>query len=240
MADKFNAKTGKVEFYFEPEPIIGPIGPTGPMGLPGKDGLDGTQGPVGPQGPQGLQGPKGDKGDKGDIGPAGRDADPANKIHYIDKGIPKSDFGLDTDWCFNAAGELFRKDKSKWVFYGSVDGRIQRATKARTTDLSTVYNTVVGANVQEFIDRQWEANESEKPTYNANGTVNYVEFFSTSEQVTANRIFRIDMSYDAEQQPTSEVLKIYSKTDGTSILKTVTVTYTWSNNVLTNKTQATT
>jgi hypothetical protein len=47
------------------------------------------------------------------------------------------------------------------------------------------------------------------------------------------------MTYDSEQQPTQELLTIYSKTDGTSVLKTVTVTYTWSSNVLTNKTQVT-
>jgi hypothetical protein len=94
--------------------------------------------------------------------------------------------------------------------------------------------------VQDWIDRLYDESESEKPTYNSDGTINYVEFFSSSTQTTENRTFRIDMTYNASLEPLTETLKIYSLLDGTTILKTVTTSYTWSSGVLTNKTQVTT
>lgn len=211
------------------------IGPTGPAGMPGKDGVS----IVGPTGPAGMPGKDGAPGRDGRDGRDGKDARDIGAVHYLAKGIPQKGLGKHNDWCINFAGELFRNNFGKWEFFGSIDSRHDKPEEARTTALSQQNNSIVGSTVQEFIDRQWEASESEKPTYNADGTINYIEFFSTSSQVTANRTFKISLTYDANQQPLTETLLIYSKTDGTSVLKTVTKTYTWSGSVFTNKTQVT-
>lgn len=111
---------------------------------------------------------------------------------------------------------------------------------AITIDDSASSNTIVGDNVQEYIDRFNEPSESESPTYNGDGTINHVEHFSSAVQIVGNRIFRVDLTYDADLQPLTEVWKIYSKTNGTTILKTISIAYSWVANVLTNKTQVTT
>lgn len=247
MREFFNPKTGKIDYYFEPE--VGPEGPRGPRGEQGPQGIPGPKGETGPQGLTGLTGPIGPKGERGEQGPKGdpgkngidgKDAPIKNGLHYIPRGIPKSDLGILNDWCFNAAGELFKKSKSGWEFFGSIDSRVQRHPKARSVEISTANNTLVGSTVQEYLDRTYEAAESQLPSYAADGTVTYLEYFSSSSQVTANRIFRIDLTYNEDLEPTTETVKIYSKTDGTSILKTITKTYTWSNSQLISKTQVTT
>ena len=60
-----------------------------------------------------------------------------------------------------------------------------------------------------------------------------VTYYSSSTQTTANRIMKTDLTYNTDLNPTTEVTKIYKTTDGTTILKTVTLTYTWTSGVLT-------
>jgi Collagen triple helix repeat (20 copies) len=254
MAQRFNPLTGKVEEYAQSvkgeRGEQGPMGPQGPQGIPGidgrdgkdgRDGIDGRDGADGKQGPQGAQGPQGERGIKGDKGDPGKDAENKPTILYTKK-VPTVSQGKDGDFCVDAAGEVFVKEKGKWTFIGSIDARVQRSNEAYAIKLDdgAHRNTVVGANIQDWIDRLYDESESEKPTYNANGTINYVEFFSSSTQTTANRTAKITMSYDASLNPTSEVLQMYSFVDGETVLKTVTKTYTWVDDVLTNKTQVTT
>lgn len=64
-------------------------------------------------------------------------------------------------------------------------------------------------------------------SYNANKTINYVELYNSNTFITANRIARYDVSYNVNLTPSQETLKIYD-TDGTTILRTFTTTYTYS------------
>lgn len=125
-----------------------------------------------------------------------------------------------------------------WTLVGNI-GSTHPAT-AITLDTAVASNTVVGATVQEFVNRFNEPSESELPTYSGDGTIDHIEHFSSAVQIVANRIFRVDLTYDADLQPLTEIWKIYSKTNGTTILKTISIAYTWVSNVLTNKTQVTT
>lgn len=79
---------------------------------------------------------------------------------------------------------------------------------------------------------------SEKPTYLANGELDYLELFTTSTQITANRLAKIQMTYDGSLNPTTEAWSIYD-TDGTTVLRTVTFTHTFTSNDLTNSVVAT-
>lgn len=53
-----------------------------------------------------------------------------------------------------------------------------------------------------------------------------VEYFSSSSFITANRVARSDLTYTGDLV-TTEALKVYD-TNGTTILKTYTWTYTYS------------
>lgn len=99
-------------------------------------------------------------------------------------------------------------------------------------------NTIIGHSPQQVIDRLYTPSENTTYTYNGDGTVNYIQGFSGSA-ITANRLYRIEFTYNADLTPATEVTKLYSTTDGTTILKTITVTYTWSSGVLTQTAQVT-
>lgn len=111
---------------------------------------------------------------------------------------------------------------------------------SQTIDDDPERNTIVGNNTQDILDSIYGPTESCSFSYNPDGTIDYVEYFSNATQVTANRIYRIDLTYNADLEPLTETHKHYSTDDGTTILKTITITYTWSSNVLTSKTQVTT
>lgn len=64
-------------------------------------------------------------------------------------------------------------------------------------------------------------------TYLGNGEVNYIEYFNSNTFITSNRIARVTVSYDLNINPTGETLVIFS-TDGTTILRTVSYTHTFS------------
>ena len=79
-----------------------------------------------------------------------------------------------------------------------------------------------------------------KPVFLGNGELDYVEVYEGATQVTANRRVRIDMTYDGSLNPTVEAWKFYSPSDGTTVLRTITVTHTWSGFDLTKSTEVTT
>ena len=93
-------------------------------------------------------------------------------------------------------------------------------------------------NLQKYVDAICAPDTSQKPTYLGNGEIDFVEYFKGAVQTTVNRIKRVDVAYTGDD-PTSEVWKLYD-TDGTTVLKTVTFTHTWSGNELTNTTTVTT
>jgi len=72
------------------------------------------------------------------------------------------------------------------------------------------------------------------------GELEFLELFEGATQTTPNRRARIDMTYDGSQNPTIEVLKVYDPADGTTILRTITLTLTWVTNEITKITEVTT
>lgn len=250
MAKRFNPLNGLIEEFAEdglPGPKgdrgeigpIGPIGPAGRDGLNGKNGIDGKEGKQGPKGKQGIQGPAGldgKIGPKGDKGDQGKNAPDSTVIH---KSImkPNDSLGNDGDWCITVQTELYHKENGKWVFFQILAGRDGNTRKHPAYDVpfndSASLNTVIGTDVQEVFNRLFEPSESEKPTFAADGTITTLEKFSSATQVTANRTTRIEMTYNSDLNPTQELVKIYDLDDGTTILKTITKTYTWTSGVLT-------
>lgn len=81
---------------------------------------------------------------------------------------------------------------------------------------------------------------SYKPDFLANGEVNFLEVFDGATQTTAQRRLRVDMTYDGSLNPTVEAWKFYDPADGTTVLRTITVTHTWSGVDLTKSTEVTT
>lgn len=81
---------------------------------------------------------------------------------------------------------------------------------------------------------------SQVPVYAGNGTLTNVTFYSSDTQIAANRVGVITLAYDGNLNPTIETTTIYSTSDGTTVLKTITKTFTFVANVLTNVTQVTT
>lgn len=64
-------------------------------------------------------------------------------------------------------------------------------------------------------------------TYLANGEVDYIDYFNSNTQITANRVYKTTMAYDGNLNPTSATTVIYN-TNGTTILRTITETYSYS------------
>lgn len=74
-------------------------------------------------------------------------------------------------------------------------------------------------------------------TYLANGNIDFIEWFNSATQITANRIRRTDFTYNADLTPATEILKEYIA-GGTTIRKTITYTYTYTNGDLTSYSRA--
>lgn len=106
-------------------------------------------------------------------------------------------------------------------------------------DSAITENDTIGSSVQDLINVINSPTISQAPTYLGNGEVDYIEFFRTSSQITSNRAYRIDITYDGSLNPTSEVWKLYD-TDGTTILKTVTFTNAFTGVNFTSQIKATT
>lgn len=81
---------------------------------------------------------------------------------------------------------------------------------------------------------------SYKPDFLANGEINFVEIYSGATQTTINRRVRVDLTYDGSLNPTVEAWKFYDESDGTTVLRTITITHTWSGVDLTKSTEVTT
>lgn len=81
---------------------------------------------------------------------------------------------------------------------------------------------------------------SYKYDYTVAGEVNFVEVYEGATQTTINRRLRVDMTYDGNLNPTIEAWKFYDPADGTSILRTITITHTWSGVDLIKSTEVTT
>jgi len=82
---------------------------------------------------------------------------------------------------------------------------------------------------------------SYKPTYHISGAddgeINFLEIFKGATQTTINRIVRVDITYDGGRDPTVEAWKIYDNTDGTTVLRTITLTHTWVSGDITKTTE---
>jgi hypothetical protein len=81
---------------------------------------------------------------------------------------------------------------------------------------------------------------SQKVTYNGDGTINFVEWFNGATQTTPNRRAKSTITYDANLFPLTETLEIFSPSDGTTVLRTVTLTNTYTGADLTSANEVTT
>lgn len=79
---------------------------------------------------------------------------------------------------------------------------------------------------------------SVKVTYTSNNPT-LIEYFTTSTQITTNRIASVDITYSSNN-PATEVLKVYLASNGTTVVRTITKTYTYSGNNLQSYTEVTT
>jgi len=66
-----------------------------------------------------------------------------------------------------------------------------------------------------------------KVVYLGNGEVDYIEIFQGATQTEANRILKIQMAYDGNSDPSTETWSYYD-TDGTTVLRTVIYTHTFT------------
>lgn len=110
---------------------------------------------------------------------------------------------------------------------------------SQSLDDSPSLNTYIGHNTQDVLDRLFGASESTAVSYNGDGTINVVTGYASSSQTTANRLYSCTYTYDASLYPATTTLRHYSTTDGTTVLKTIVVTYTWSSGQLITTTQVT-
>ena len=160
-------------------------------------------------------------------------------VWYTGAGAPLAGLGLVGDFYLNLTNDdvYLKTGIATWTLVGNISST--HPATAITINDDAANNTIIGDTLQEYLDRFNEPSQSQKPTYAGDGTITNVEFFSSATQIVANRIFRADLTYDVDLQPITEVWKIYSKTNGTTILKTISMAYTWVANQLTNKTQVT-
>ena len=75
---------------------------------------------------------------------------------------------------------------------------------------------------------------SVKYTFDGEELLTDAVVYRSATQTVANRIADITVTYNGDEQPTTEVWKYYNNTDGTLLLKTVTTTYTWSGDLPTS------
>lgn len=160
---------------------------------------------------------------------------------FTGSGAPLGTIGVIGDFYLDLSAAAKNVYLKTGALTWTLEGNVLTNHPASTVSLAiaTTDNTIVGSSVQDYINRFNEPSESQAFTYNGDGTVNFLECFSSATQITANRIFRTDFTYNVDLTPATETLKIYSKTNGTTVLKTVTKTYTWVASQLTTVTQVT-
>lgn len=101
-------------------------------------------------------------------------------------------------------------------------------------------SALVGTDVKDVWKRLYWPTTSRLPVFAANGTITSVTFFQGSTQNTINRMAQVTLTYDANLDPATETTVLYSLTDGTTVLKTITKTFTFTAGVLANVTQVVT
>lgn len=94
-------------------------------------------------------------------------------------------------------------------------------------------NTVIADDfLSDFLERFGGKDVSSKPEYLGNGDVDKITFYSSGTQITANRVAQAQLSYSSGE-PSTEVWTIYDTADGTTVLKTITYTYTFTGDDIT-------
>lgn len=66
------------------------------------------------------------------------------------------------------------------------------------------------------------------PMYLANGEIDSVQWYSDPGLAIAKRILSVQMAYDASLNPTTETWRFYNTADGATVVRTITITHTWS------------
>ena len=80
--------------------------------------------------------------------------------------------------------------------------------------------------------------ESAKVTYDGDDRPNVATYYRSATQTTANRVAEVDVSYDSEDRPDTVACRLYKSDDGTTLLKTITLTYTYTGDNVTNVSRA--
>lgn len=99
---------------------------------------------------------------------------------------------------------------------------------------------IQAADLKAYFDRYANGDLSTKYVFHTtganNGEVNYIEWYDTSTQSAGNLRFKVTLGYDGSLNPTSETWVIYDD-DGSTPLKTVTLTHAWSGVDITTSTK---
>lgn len=110
----------------------------------------------------------------------------------------------------------------------STTANIYYAPGAKITgiDARKSENIMLGSNLQAFLNRVYAPDISQKPTYTGDD-IDYIEYFKGPTQTTPNRLAKATLSYSGDD-PSSEEWEFYDEADGTTVLKTATLDYTWA------------
>lgn len=95
-------------------------------------------------------------------------------------------------------------------------------------DNDALRTSALTESVQDFINEICPADRSQKPSYLTNGELEYMEYFNGPTQVIGDRRYRVDITYDAGLNPVQEEWKMYDPLDGTTVLRTVTYTHSFT------------
>lgn len=115
-----------------------------------------------------------------------------------------------------------------------------RAERFVDIDTASARNSLVGKDLQQFLDVVAPKEQSQTPVFNANGTIDTITIYRSLTKNTANRLALTSFTYDAELNPITETTNLYDPSDGNTLLKTINITYTWVNSELTNVERTTT
>lgn len=129
------------------------------------------------------------------------------------------------DTCEEDLGEVLAE--TKVIIVNPTDELEEHILTAEDVKLLTSGTVIADEFFQDYLNRVCGGSNSEKPTFLANGELDNIVFYSSATQVVANRIMDVQMTYDGSLNPTQEVWQIYDTADGTTILKTITLTHTW-------------
>lgn len=155
--------------------------------------------------------------------PSTREVDPSIDILAM-AGIDFEDLGT----------HLIQRSGSDMIFQDPTNGVLSLSdlylALAQNVSIDFTLTDKVGNNLQDYIQRYNEGAYSILPAYLLNGEVDTVTYYSSATQINANRIAQVQLSYDSNLNPITETWVYYDKTNGTTVLKTVTRTHTFTNN----------